>query len=776
MVGWGRNRVMAKAIMIQGTMSNVGKSLVAAGLCRIFMQDGYKVAPFKSQNMALNSYVTADGLEMGRAQVMQAEAAGVLPSVRMNPILLKPTTDMGSQVIVGGVSIGNMHAKDYFAYKKELIPVIREAYEALAREYDILVIEGAGSPAEMNLKQDDIVNMGLAELVDAPVLLVGDIDRGGVFAQLYGTTELLSAEEKRRIKGLVVNKFRGDVSILEPGIKQIEELCGIPVVGVVPYMDVDIDDEDSLSERLRTKREKPADRDLRVEVIRFPRISNFTDFSVFSCIPGVNLSYVNRPEELENPDFILLPGTKNTISDLLWMRGNGLEERIIELVNQGIPVWGICGGYQMLGEVLEDPQGVEGEKGRVVNGMGLLPIRTVFAEEKTRTQVEGAFSQVEGIFEELSGKSFLGYEIHMGKTWIDRENGPADTARFFQERLEICRPLSYLLSLQDASKKMHEDGWSRGNVYGCYTHGIFDQTAVIQTVVNALRKEKGLDLLELDAFDYRNYKEQQYNQLADTLRRHLDMEKIYQILDAKEEKAEEQRKDEQFIDGKIIEDEIIENKVIEELLPSEIEARSFAQISRELEERKILLEPGRSEIVKRAIHTTADFDYAENLCFSPGAVEKALWALSHGAVIVTDTNMAKAGINKRKAEAYHVQIYCFMADEDVAREAKAKGCTRAAASMEKAVRLFGTASGVQRPVIFAIGNAPTALICLNQRMDEGKCSPALIIGVPVGFVHVVFAKELIVKREDVPYIVARGRKGGSNVAAAIVNALFYQLA
>lgn len=750
---------MAKAIMIQGTMSNAGKSLLAAGLCRIFMQDGYRAAPFKSQNMALNSYITADGLEMGRAQVMQAEAAGILPSVQMNPILLKPVTDMGSQVIVNGISIGNMHAKEYFAYKKELIPVIQKAYETLDKEYDIIVIEGAGSPAEINLKQDDIVNMGLAQMVGAPVLLAGDIDRGGVFAQLYGTTELLSPEEKKRIKGLIINKFRGDASILEPGIRQIENLCGIPVVGVVPYMEVDIDDEDSLSGRLNPssgysepKREKES---IEIAVIRFPKLSNFTDFSVFSCVPGVKLHYVSRASQLGNPDLLILPGTKNTISDLLWMRQNGLEKAVLERAEEGIPLWGICGGYQMLGEMLEDPQGTEGEKGRKIAGMGLFPTRTVFAEEKVRAQTEGAFCQVEGIFEELSGKSFSGYEIHMGKTWIDRENGPADTARFFQGRLEICRPLSYLLPCQNASKKMHEDGWSRGNLYGCYTHGIFDRTEIVETVVNALRKKKGLDLLDLRDFDYGLYKEKQYNFLADTLRSHLNMEEIYRILEDEQGEREEEKP--------------------QTLLPAEIEARSFAQITRELEIRKLSLQPGTEEIVKRAIHTTADFDYAVNLRFSPDVVEKALQALAQGAVIITDTNMAKTGINKKKAEEYGIEVHCFMADEDIAQEAKTRGCTRAAASMEKAARLFGRNSEIKKPTIFAIGNAPTALICLDKLMNEGKISPALIIGVPVGFVNVVSAKELIIKRKDVPYIVAEGRKGGSNVAAAIVNALLYLL-
>ncbi len=745
---------MAKAIMIQGTMSNAGKSLLAAGLCRIFMQDGYRVAPFKAQNMALNSYITADGREMGRAQVMQAEAAGIKPTVQMNPILLKPTTDMGSQVIVEGISVGTMPAKEYFAYKKSLFPVVERAYQSLAREYDIIVIEGAGSPAEINLMQEDIVNMGIARMADAPVLLVGDIDRGGVFAQLYGTVELLPKEDKQRIKGLVMNKFRGDASILEPGIRQIEKLCRIPVTGVIPFMDIDLDDEDSLSERLNQKSESLHQID--IAVIRFPKISNFTDFSIFSCIPGVNLYYVRQAKDLGTPDLLILPGTKNTISDLLWMRQNGLEQAVLALSNQGTAIWGICGGYQMMGEILEDPYGVEGQAKGSIPGMGLFPTKTIFSQEKTRNQVEGAFSQTEGIFEELSGKSFSGYEIHMGNTWIDRENGPADTARFFRGRLEICRPFSYLLPLHTSSKKMHEDGWSRGNIYGCYTHGIFDRAEIAGTIVNALRKQKGMYPLDLEAFDYQAYREGQYNHLADILRRHLDMEKIYLILDG-ENKQE------------IKNHSANESLFIEDLLPAEIEARSFAQIDQELHERGLVLLPGTEEIVKRAIHTTADFDYAKNLYFSPGAVEKAFEALARGAVIVTDTNMAKSGINKAKAAARAIEIYCFMADEDVAQEAKKRGCTRAAASMEKAVRLFGT-----EKVIFAIGNAPTALIRLNTLMDEGKISPALIIAAPVGFVNVAAAKELILRRKDVPCIVAAGRKGGSNVAAAIVNALLYQ--
>ena len=330
---------MSKSIMIQGTMSSVGKSLITAGLLRIFKQDGYHVAPFKSQNMALNSYITEEGLEMGRAQVMQAEAAGVKPSVFMNPILLKPTNDTGSQVIVKGEVLGNMKAMDYFAYKKNLIPQIQSAYNHLANAYDIVVIEGAGSPAEINLKQNDIVNMGMAKMADAPVLFVGDIDRGGVFAQLLGTMQLLEETEQQRVKGLIINKFRGDINILSPGIGMLEEKCGKRVVGVVPYMRLSLEDEDSLTNRFDSKKVALID----LAVIRFPRISNFTDFDVFEQFEEVSVRYVTEVRELGNPDMILLPGSKNTMGDLKWLRQNGLEAAIKKRIENTV-LFGICGG------------------------------------------------------------------------------------------------------------------------------------------------------------------------------------------------------------------------------------------------------------------------------------------------------------------------------------------------------------------------------------------------------------------------------------------------
>ena len=380
---------MAKSIMIQGTMSNAGKSLLCAGLCRIFRQDGYRVAPFKSQNMALNSFITADGGEMGRAQVVQAEAAGIPPDVRMNPILLKPTTDVGSQVIVNGKVLGNIRAKDYYKRKMEFVPDIMEAYRSLEEEFDVIVLEGAGSPAEINLKQDDIVNMGMAKMADAPVLLVGDIDRGGVFAQLYGTVALLEPDERARIKGTIVNKFRGDVSILEPGIKQLEDLCGVPVAGVVPYLHVDIDDEDSLTERFHTSSQRKL---IDVAVIRLPRISNFTDFSPFERYENVSLRYVGKTEDLKDPDLILLPGTKSTIADLLWLRQNGLETAVLKAADAGTLIIGVCGGYQMLGKSVSDPQGAEAAGLTEVRGLGLLDMETVF-EPGARLTVTSSLSR-----------------------------------------------------------------------------------------------------------------------------------------------------------------------------------------------------------------------------------------------------------------------------------------------------------------------------------------------------------------------------------------------
>lgn len=499
---------MAKTIMIQGTMSNAGKSLLAAGLCRIFKQDGYKVAPFKSQNMALNSFITKEGLEMGRAQVMQAEAAGIAPSVLMNPILLKPTNDTGSQVIVNGEVLGTMSARDYFKYKKKLVPDILKAFQTLSKENDIVVIEGAGSPAEINLKSDDIVNMGMAKMAKAPVLLVGDIDRGGVFAQLVGTVMLLEEEEKQMVKGLIINKFRGDKTILDPGIEMLEERAGIPVVGVAPYLQIQVEDEDSLTERFCGSQEAGL---IDIAVIRVPRISNFTDFNPFESIPGVSLRYVKSPAELKNPDMIILPGTKNTMDDLKWMRECGLEAAVLKEASRGTIIFGICGGYQMLGETLSDPFGVEA--GGTLKGMGLLPMDTVFAQQKTRTRVQGKFRKMSGELAELSGAKLEGYEIHMGESVL-RDGAEAAT--------DIC---------DCVTGNSKSEGASRGNVCGTYVHGVFDREEVAEGVIRALGQKKGIDVSEMAGVDFAAFKETQYDILAAELRKHLDMEKIYQILE-----------------------------------------------------------------------------------------------------------------------------------------------------------------------------------------------------------------------------------------------------
>lgn len=504
---------MAKAIMVQGTMSNAGKSLVTAGLCRVFNQDGHKVAPFKSQNMALNSFITRSGAEMGRAQVVQAEAANIEPSVLMNPILLKPTSDKGSQVIVNGEAIGTMTAAEYFAFKTELIPEIMKAYNQLDSENDIIVIEGAGSPAEINLRGQDIVNMGMAKMAKAPVLLVADIDRGGVFASIYGTLMLLEEDERAMVKGIVINKFRGDINILQPGLEMIEKKTGIPVVGVIPMLKVDIEDEDSLSERLDGRSEVQA---IDIAVMKLPRMSNYTDFNVFELIPGVSLRYVKSVADLKSPDMIIIPGTKNTIADLLWLRQSGLEAEILKRAHEGTVVFGVCGGYQMLGEKLSDPYGVE--EGGDVAGIGLLPVETIFAEKKRTIQVEGSFGKVKGIFQALSDHHFYGYEIHSGVTNFDLNNS-LSKMRPIHENGEIMPE-----GAQNVTEKM--------NIYGTYVHGIFDGDGIAKNIIDALLARKGMKPEDIQMISFSDYKKQQYDILAEQVRKNLDMVKIYDILKA----------------------------------------------------------------------------------------------------------------------------------------------------------------------------------------------------------------------------------------------------
>lgn len=496
-----------KSLMVQGTMSGVGKSLLVAGLCRVLAQDGLRVAPFKSQNMALNSCITADGLEMGRAQVMQAEACGIEPEVDMNPILLKPTDDVGSQVIVRGRPIGQMPARAYFAYKKSLVPVIAESFESLRERFDVVVLEGAGSPAEINLKADDIVNMGMAKMARSPVLLVGDIDRGGVFAQLIGTIMLLEPDERALVRGLVVNKFRGDKSILDPGLDMLVERTGVAIAGVVPYVQVDIDDEDSLSDRLSVR---ATDALVDVACIRLPRISNFTDLAALDVLPQVGVRYVTREADLGEPDLIVIPGTKSTMADLAWMRESGIEAALLKRAAAGAVVVGICGGYQMLGREIVDEQGAEG--GGTLRGMGLLPVTTTFEPEKRTLRSQGRLGQVRGALSALSGAAVTGYEIHMGRTRV--------------EGRALCE-----LGQGDDASTWTSEGCQEGNVYGTYLHGLFDSPEVAQGLVSALLRRRGIDPAGVEAFDMRAYKQEQYDKLADVVRASMDMDMVYRIIE-----------------------------------------------------------------------------------------------------------------------------------------------------------------------------------------------------------------------------------------------------
>jgi len=495
-------------LMIQGTASSVGKSLLCAAFCRILKQDGFNPAPFKSQNMALNSYVTRDGFEMGRAQVMQAEASGIEPRVEMNPVLLKPTSDQGSQVIVMGRPHGNMAAMEYIKWKEELLPVIDKAFAALAADHDVIVIEGAGSPAEINLRENDLVNMGLACRLQAPVLLAGDIDRGGVFASLYGTIALLQPEEQALIKGVIINKFRGDRKVLEPGLKQLEDLINKPVLGVVPFMRLNLDDEDSVTDRFISKLSGKA---LKVQVVLLPRISNFTDFNPLELFDDLSLSYIREPQELDSPDLLIFPGSKNTIEDLLHLRDAGWDGPLNDYVSKGGLLMGICGGFQMLGQKICDPHGVESAAPEVP-GFGFLEVETIMEKEKSTRQVEAFWCYRDnGYFAGMAEKEPLtGYEIHMGRTDYHSALHPV-----------------FLKGTGQWEGAVNESG----NVFGTYLHGIFDNLAWTNKLLNNLRKRRGLpELINLLPASYREYKEKEYDALAATVRENLDIDAIYRII------------------------------------------------------------------------------------------------------------------------------------------------------------------------------------------------------------------------------------------------------
>lgn len=502
--------------MIQGTGSSVGKSLIASALCRIFNRDGYRVAPFKAQNMALNSYVTCDGGEMGRAQVVQAEAAGVEPSVEMNPILLKPTADAGSQVIVMGRPIGNMTAKEYFSARAEMSKVITKAFKSLSERYDIIVIEGAGSPAEINLKDKDIVNMKMAELANAPVILVTDVDKGGAFAWIVGTLELLQKDERARLGGFILNKFRGDPELIADGLKMLESRTSLPVLGLIPYLrDINLDEEDSVWLDHYTNKDTHDEDNVDIAVVRLPRVSNFTDFKILGKEKSVRLRYVDDPRTLGQPDMIILPGTKSTIKDLIHIKESGLVQAITDRAQNGTMVMGICGGYQMLGTGIEDKNHIESNQS-FTEGLGLLDVSTTFLSEKHTFQVKAVMENnnplpfcVDGV---LSG-----YEIHMGNS---------------ESR---CKPLLRIIERGGRPVDITDGAVSEnGRVIGTYLHGLFDNDEFRRRLINYLRRENETTAIGNDTYlSSQIFKEEAYNRLASTVRENLRMDIIYQMLDLK---------------------------------------------------------------------------------------------------------------------------------------------------------------------------------------------------------------------------------------------------
>lgn len=505
-----------RSLMIQGTASHVGKSVLVAAFCRILRQDGYNVAPFKAQNMALNSFITKDGREMGRAQVVQAEAAGLEPEIDMNPILIKPNTDIGAQIIIHGRVYKNMSACLYHNFKKDALGFVKESFRRLSEKYDFIVIEGAGSPAEINLRENDIANMGMAEIADCPVVLAGDIDRGGVFASLIGTMELLTEEERHRVKGFIINKFRGDISLLNPGLKFLEKRTGIPVLGTIPYFkDIYIQEEDSVSlDRLMIGTNKSGKVD--IAVIYLPHISNFTDFDPFEREPDVNLRYVVPGGAIGDVDVIIIPGSKNTIDDLNYLYNCGYAGEILRHYKKGGAVVGVCGGYQMLGECIADPYRVETSLGKI-SGMALLPVRTSIEKEKVTCQVRAKIHPLNRFFKNTG--ELRGYEIHMGLTDFHGE-------RCMFEIIE-----------RGGSSTSVPDGFisENGKVWGTYIHGIFDNDGFREEFISRIKLAKGLPVAarsesETDAsFNFQEFKETQYDRLATLVRRNIDMETFYRI-------------------------------------------------------------------------------------------------------------------------------------------------------------------------------------------------------------------------------------------------------
>lgn len=505
---------LAQYIMLQGTSSHVGKSIITTALCRIFLQDGKRVVPFKAQNMALNSYVTADGREMGRAQVAQAEAAGLLPMVAMNPVLLKPTGNACSQVIIDGRPVGNMSAREYHkGYSLKAFDAVKRALGELDAAYDTLVIEGAGSPAEINLKDHDIVNMRVAKYLGAPVLLVADIDRGGSLAALVGTLELLDEDERDLVKGLVINKFRGDVSLFTPAIEFLEAKTGKPVLGVVPYIDdLGIDEEDSVS--LEDAGTRPDAGKISLAVVQVPKISNFTDFDSLSREDDTVLYYARHPRDLAGADAVILPGSKNTTEDLLFLTQHGWSQALRDFIGQGKPVVGICGGYQMMGQAVCDPEKTESDLGRV-EGLHLLGVTTTFVSRKLTSQISADCRKLPFLGKLLSVPNLTGYEIHMGRT--ERDGRDAYPFVVTSRSGQPCE------SLAGAARK-------DGLAWGTYIHGIFDNDEFRRQFLNGLRVHKGWQPLPVTRH-YRQEKEAKYDRLARIVRQSLDMKRLRQIME-----------------------------------------------------------------------------------------------------------------------------------------------------------------------------------------------------------------------------------------------------
>ena len=501
----------AKTLMVQGTGSGVGKSVIVAALCRIFLQEGYKVAPFKAQNMALNSFVTFEGGEIGRAQAMQAEACRLEPTVDMNPILIKPTSDRKAQIILKGRPLKNMSAKEYDGYKRYARDTVINSFNSLSQEYEVIIIEGAGSPAEVNLRDRDIVNMSMAEIADSPVILVGDIDKGGVFAWLWGTIDLLTEEEKDRIKALLINKFRGDMDILKPGLEFLEQKTGKKILGVIPYFsNISLDEEDSIPvDKIGIKLK---DTDIKVDVLYLPHISNFTDFDPLEREDDVSLRYIhvrkNEPIS-EDVDVLIIPGSKSTVSDLIYLKQTGYIDRIKELAQKGASIIGICGGYQMLGKEICDPSKSESDIERI-EAIGVLDIKTIYNSDKITRQVRATHID--------SGISLDGYEIHMGRSFkIDNNTVPV---------FQVLRCIENEEILDGARNK-------DGSIWGTYLHGGFDNKEFRRYLINQWRIKKGL--LSQDKCENIFIKDKEYDKLASLVRDKIDMNLLYNILNKNSE-------------------------------------------------------------------------------------------------------------------------------------------------------------------------------------------------------------------------------------------------